>query len=99
MVTNNCWCSAGLYFRASFLFDIYFNDFSKNLTSIMKLFADDTFIFSVVYDFHLSAKQLNDDLNKISEWLFHGKMAFNPNLSKQAQEVVFPGKTHKNNLS
>ena len=33
----------------------------------MKLFADDTSIFSVVYGVDLSAKQLNDYLNKISE--------------------------------
>ena len=51
-------------------FLIYINDLSKNLSSIMKLFADDTSIFSVVHDVDLSAKQLNDDLNKISEWAF-----------------------------
>ena len=50
-------------------FLIYINDLSKNLSSITKLFADDTFIFSVVHDVDLSAKQLND-LNKISEWAF-----------------------------
>ena len=51
-------------------FLIYINDLSKNLSSITKLFADDTSIFSVVHDVDLSAKQLNDDLNKISEWAF-----------------------------
>ena len=75
-------------------FLIYINDLSKNLSSITKLFADDTFIFSVVHDVDLSAKQLND-LNKISEWVFQWKMAFNPDLSKQAQEIVFSRKTHK----
>ena len=48
-------------------FLIYINDLSKNFSSITKLFADDTSIFSVVYDVDLSAKQLNDYLNKISE--------------------------------
>ena len=43
----------------------------------------------------LTAKQLHDDLNKISEWAFRWKMAFNPDLSKQAQEIVFSRKTHK----
>ena len=61
-------------------FLIYINDLSKNFSSITKLFADDTSIFSVVYDVDLSAKQLNDDLNMISEWAFQWKMAFNPDL-------------------
>ena len=55
----------------------------------------DTSIFSVAHNVDLSAKQLNDDLNKISEWALQWKMAFNPDLSKQAQEIVFSRKTHK----
>ena len=65
------------------------------MSSITKLFADDTSIFSVVHDVAVSAKQLNDDLNKISEWAFQWKMAFNPDLFKQAQEIVFSPKTRK----
>ena len=76
-------------------FLIYINDLSKNLSSIAKLFVDDTSIFSAVHDVDLSPKQLNDDLNKIPEWAFQWKMAFNPDLSKQAQEIVFSRKTHK----
>ena len=44
-------------------FFIYINNYSKTLSSITKLFADDTSILSVVHDVDLSAKQLNDDLN------------------------------------
>ena len=91
MVTSNCWCSIGLHFRASFLI---YNDLSKNLSSITKLFADDTSIFSVVHDVDLSTKQLNNDLNKICEWVIQWKKAFNPDLSKQAQ-IFFSRKTHK----
>ena len=76
-------------------FLIYINDLSKNLSSITKLFADDTSISSVVHDVDLSAKQLNDDLNKTAEWAFQWKVAFNHDLSKQAQEIVFSHKTHK----
>ena len=77
-------------------FLIYISDLSsKNLSSITKLFTDDTSIFSVVHDVDLSAKQLNDNSNKISEWAFQLKMAFNPDLSKQEQEIVFSHKTHK----
>ena len=46
-------------------------------------------------NFDLSPKQLNDDLNKISEWVFKWKMDFNPDLFKQVQEIVFSRKTHK----
>ena len=51
----------------SLFFLIYINDLCKNLSSIAKLFVDDTSIFSAVYDVDLSPKQLNDDLNKIPE--------------------------------
>ena len=63
----------------------------------MKLFANDTSIFSVVHNVDLSAKQLNDDLSKISEWAFQWKMAINPDFSKQAQEIFFSRKTQKIN--
>ena len=63
-------------------FLIYINDLSKNLSSITKIFADNTSTFSVVHDIDLSAKQLND-LNKISEWAFQWEIDFNPDLSKQ----------------
>ena len=79
----------------SLFFLIYINDLSKNLSSITKLFADDMSIFSVVHDVDLSAKQLNDDLSKISEWVFQWKMDFNPDLSKQTQQIVFSHKTRK----
>ena len=78
-------------------FLIYINDLSKNLSSITKLFADDTSIFSVVHDVELSAKQLSDDLSKISEWAFQLKMSFNPDLSKQVQKIVSQPKINFNN--
>ena len=94
MFTNNFWCSARLHLGPLF-FLIYINDLSKNLSSITKLFADDKFIFSVVHDIDLPAKQLNDDLNKISEWAFQWKMAFNSDLSKQEQGIFFSHETPK----
>ena len=60
-----------------------------------KFLPNDTSIFSVVHDGDLSAKQLNDNLNKISEWAFQCKMAFNPDLSKQAQKIDFSRKLVK----
>ena len=40
------------------LFLIYINDISQNLESDVKLFADDTSLFSAVYDSNLSAESL-----------------------------------------
>ena len=65
------------------------------MNSLIKLFADDTSLFSTVYDPNHSAKVLNDDLNKISEWAYKWKMLFNPDLTKQAQEVIFSRKNIK----
>ena len=61
----------------------------------VKLFADDTSLFSTVYEPNISANQLESDLKKISHWAYKWKMNFNPDLSKQAQEVIFSRKTVK----
>ena len=61
----------------------------------MKLFADDKSLFSTVYEPNISANQLESDLKKISHWAYKWKMNFNPDLSKQAQEVIFSRKTVK----
>ena len=75
------------------LFLIYINDLPDGLSSNIKLFADDTSLFSVVYDIHSSASDLNKDLKTINEWAFQWKMSFNPDLNKQAQEVSFTRKS------
>ena len=77
------------------LFLIYINDISQNLESKVKLFADDTSLFSVVNDPNISAELLNNDLNKIQEWAFQWKMSFNPDPSKLAHEVIFSKKRNK----
>ena len=74
------------------LFLIYINDLPDGITSICKLFADDTSIFSKVLDVNESTKKLNLDLEKISQWAFQWKMHFNPYPNKQANEVIFSRK-------
>ena len=81
------------------LFLIYINDLSENLVSNPKLFADDTSLFSVIFDKDLSAKNLNDDLNRINNWAFQWKMSFNTDPNKQAQEVIFSRKIQKSSQS
>ena len=79
------------------LFLIYINDISQNLESNVKLFADDTSLFSTVYDPNISAQTLNRDLEKIQQWAYQWKMSFNPDPSKQAHEVIFSKKHSKSN--
>ena len=71
------------------LFLIYINDLPNGLQSNPKLFADDTSLLSTVQDITTSTVSLNNDLAKISEWVVQWKMNFNPDLSKQAQELLF----------
>ena len=77
------------------LFLIYINDLPDNLSTNVKLFADDTSLFSVVHDIATSSCDLNYDLNRVREWAFQWKMGFNPEPSKQAQEVIFTRKLQK----
>ena len=80
------------------LFLIYINDLPDGLTSMCKIFADDTSLFSKVLDINESAKTLNIDLEKINQWAFQWKMQFNPDPNKEANEVIFSRKMN-NNLS
>ena len=73
---------------------MYINDLSCGLSSTTKLFPDDTSLFSVVHNATQSTNELNNDLEKISNWTYQWKMFFNPDKSKQAQ-VIFSRKTQR----
>ena len=79
------------------LFLIYINDLPDNLSTNVKLFADNT--FSVVYNIATSSCDLNYDLSRVWESAFQWKMSFNPEPSKQAQEVIFTHKLQKKDYS
>ena len=68
---------------------------SENSESTVKFFADDTSLFSVVYNNNTLAEVLNSDLQKIFQWSHKWKMSFNLDASKQAQEVIFSRKQAK----
>ena len=71
---------------------IYINDLSNDIKCKCKLFTNDKSLFSVVYIIDISENDLNHDLEEISEWNFQSKMNFNPNPTKQAQEIIFSRK-------
>ena len=70
------------------LFLIFINDLPDNLVSNPKLFADDISLFSTVTDPNVTANQINNDLRNLSTWAYQWKMNFNPDTSKQVQEVL-----------
>ena len=79
-----------------FVFLVSINYVPNDLESLAKLFADDTSLFSPIYNPLLSAEiMMNKDLIKISKWAYQWKMSFNPDIAKQAQEVIFSQKSKK----
>ena len=50
------------------LFLIYINDPADNIMSGVKLFADDTSMFNVVFNTDISAELLNKDLRAVQDW-------------------------------
>ena len=74
------------------LFLIYIKE---SLITNAKLFADDTSLSSVVRNIPASTEELNNDLRNINKWTYQWKMVFKPDLTKQAQEVIFSRKLNK----
>ena len=74
------------------LFLIFSNDIPANLEYNLKIFADDTSLFSLVRDPNESSAKLGRDLGRVAGWAYQWKMSFNPDPSKQAVEVHFSRK-------
>ena len=62
---------------------------------MFRLFADDTFLFHVVNDTDISANVLKHDLNAIKNWAFQWKISFNPDPTKQAEQVIVSSRSIK----
>ena len=76
------------------LFLIFINDLSDGLQCNPKPFADDNSLFATVHEISKATNDLNNDLTKITKWFFQWKMSFNPDISKQAHEVIFSRKRY-----
>ena len=79
------------------LFLVYINDLTDNISSDMRLFADDSSLFAKVNGVDVTHQQLTDDLRTITKWANQWKMKFNPDITKQAVEVIFSTKYKKDN--
>ena len=55
------------------------------------------FFVLIVCDWNKSVSELNNNLLQIRSWTYNWKMSFNPDPSKQAQEVIFSRKIKKPN--
>ena len=60
-----------------FLIYIYINDITKNIESVIKLFADDTSVSFALKDPDRRAAILNSDLEKINNRAKRWKVSFN----------------------
>ena len=76
-------------------FLVYINDLTDNIQSDMRLFADDSSLFTCVKGVSQTHERLVKDLQTVSEWGHQWKMVFNPDLTKQAIEIVFTCKERK----
>ena len=74
---------------------IYINDLTQNLKCSVKLFADDTSLFTIVKDPAIAARDMNHDLDLITLWASDWRMSFNPDPRKQTVELVFSRKNVK----
>ena len=73
-------------------FLVYINDLAINLKCTVKLFADDTSLFTVVQEPTAAAEDMNHDLELIRQWAHDWRMSFNPDPQKQAVEILFSKK-------
>ena len=78
------------------LFLIYINDLEMGIKSNIKFFADDSMIYSISDDPISTSRDLNHDLSVIGVWAKQWKMSFNPDVNKQAVEVLFSHKSKQN---
>ena len=84
VVIQMCYTKSKVFFSLT-----YINDLATNLKSTVKLLANNTSLFSVVSDLLDTTNILNQDFEKIRSWAEKRKMAFDPDPTKRAQEIVF----------
>ena len=78
------------------LFLVYINDIVNNITSNIRLFADDTSLYMIVDDPNITAMALNNDLSRIHEWAKKWLVSFNPSktesliISRRNNQPIHP---------
>ena len=72
----------------SLLFLVYIDDFPQGLRCNVNIFAHDTSLSSTTTSPATSLSNLNEDSLKAKQWYYQWKMSFNPDITKQAQEIM-----------
>ena len=62
-----------------------------------KLFADGTSLFSTINSPVISSSNLNENLRKTAQSTYQWKLSFNPDIIKEAQEIIFSRKKKDTN--
>ena len=76
-------------------FLLYINEFTDRTSSLVKLFADDKSPFPFVQNKNNSSSQLNNDLDKVSDWAYTWKMYFNADPQNKQKKSFFQGNVLK----
>ena len=85
------------------LFLIYINDIANNLTSSVRLFADDTIVYRVIRT-PTDRLDLQKDLHKLESWSKHWQMHFHPakckaiNFSRSRHKSLFAYQLYQESL-
>ena len=74
------------------LFIIYINDHPDGIESSVKLFADDTLLFSTIYDPNMLADQLDKDLKKYQIGHTNGKWSLIQTYPRSTKSYIFQKK-------
>ena len=53
------------------------------------MFVDDSFLFTKVKGIDRTQEKLEEDSATIGRWAYQWKMVFNPDITKQAVEIIF----------
>ena len=76
-------------------FLVYINDLIADLKCNVKLFADDTSLFTIVRESNVAANDMDHDLKLISQWAHDWRMSFIPDPQKQTVELIFSRKRNE----
>ena len=71
------------------LFLAYINDLTDNISSQMRLFADDSSLFGRVEGVEQTHEKFAKELRTITNWAYQWKMLFNPDITKHLLRSSF----------
>ena len=81
------------------IFHVSINNLSDNIDSEMCLFADNSSMFACVKGVRQTHQKFLKDLETITSWVYQWKMVFNPDITKQAIEVILYYKDNSSSSS